>query len=40
MPCFYGGRTPLEREDGEGALEVKVYRVTADFTPVYPENPG
>jgi hypothetical protein len=40
VPCFYGGRTPLEREDGEGALEVKVYRVTADFTPVYPENPG
>jgi hypothetical protein len=33
VPCFYGGRAPLEREEG-AALEVKVYRVIADFTPV------
>jgi hypothetical protein len=37
VPCFYGGFTPLEHEEGEGALQVKVYRVTADFTPVYTE---
>ncbi len=39
VPCFYGGRTPLEHEEGEGALEVTIYRVTADFTPVYPPPP-
>jgi hypothetical protein len=39
VPCFYGGRTPLEHEEGEGALEVTIYRVTADFTPVYPPAP-
>jgi hypothetical protein len=39
VPCFYGGRTPLEHEEGEGALEVQIYRVTADFTPVYPPPP-
>jgi hypothetical protein len=38
VPCFYGGFTPLEHEEGEGALEVKVYRVTADFTPVYSQD--
>jgi hypothetical protein len=37
--CFYGGRTPLEHEEGEGALEVTIYRVTADFTPVHPPPP-
>jgi hypothetical protein len=38
VPCFYGGRTPLEHEEGEGALAVNVYRVTADFTPVYSQD--
>ena len=27
-------------EEGAGALEVTIYRVTADFTPVYPPPPG
>jgi hypothetical protein len=38
VPCFYGGFTPLEHEDGSVALRVNVYRVAADFTPVYAQD--
>jgi hypothetical protein len=32
VPCFYGGRTPLEHHEG-ARLEVRIYRVTEDFIP-------
>jgi hypothetical protein len=32
---YYGGRTPLEHREGP-RLVVRIYRVTADFTPVPP----
>jgi 4-amino-4-deoxy-L-arabinose transferase-like glycosyltransferase len=32
VPCFYGGRTPVEHQEGS-CLEVRVYRVVQDFTP-------
>src|SRR5207248_7021809 len=32
VPCFYGGRVPLEHNEGSG-LDVQLYRVTADFVP-------
>jgi hypothetical protein len=39
VPCFYGGRVPLEHHEGP-ALTVRVYRVLAPFTPrPPPERP-
>jgi hypothetical protein len=36
LPWFYGGGLPLYQEKEQTRLEVKVYRVTADFLPVTP----
>jgi hypothetical protein len=38
VPCFYGGRTPLEHHEGS-RLEVRIYRVTEDFIPAPGEAP-
>jgi hypothetical protein len=38
VPCFYGGRTPLEHHEGT-RLEVRIYRVTEDFVPAPGEAP-
>jgi hypothetical protein len=32
IPCYYGGRTPLEHQHGS-RLQVRLYRVRAAFTP-------
>src|SRR5262249_9665039 len=32
VPCFYGGRTALEHNEGSG-LDVRLYRVRSDFVP-------
>jgi hypothetical protein len=38
VPCFYGGRTPVEHHEGP-RLEVRVYRVVEDFVPRPAEEP-
>jgi hypothetical protein len=38
VPCFYGGRTPLEHHEGS-RLQVTIYRVRRDFVPAHAEVP-